>query len=177
MKGLWANNLLHFFKNWKWYLHVEEKCRLFGLHFEPMCYGAQEIEIPVSQETCTLYSGTSFTAYTRLSCSHTWFYVCLCVHLYTLWTYGPPSKFCYDRLNTSNFVNKFVWVRKDANPNGPNKIWVPKSTPIVFDVGGLSLDVRVLVPWWWMRSELNGDNFGWSLSRKVWWEDHHGLET
>ena len=45
------------------------------------------------------------------------------------------AKFCYDRLNTSNFTNKFVWVRKCANPHGPNMVWVPKFTPIVFDVG------------------------------------------
>ena len=25
---------------------------------------------------------------------------------------------------------------------------------------GLLLDMRVMVPWWWMRSELNGDTFG-----------------
>ena len=48
---------------------------------------------------------------------------------------GHLAKFCYDRINNSNFVNKFVWVRKGANSHGPNKVWVPKSTPIVFDIG------------------------------------------
>ena len=48
---------------------------------------------------------------------------------------GHLTKFCYDRLNTSNFVNKFVCVRKGANLHGPNKVWVPKVTPILFDVG------------------------------------------
>ena len=49
--------------------------------------------------------------------------------------YNHLAKFCYDRLNNSNFANKFVWVRKGANPHGPNRVWVPKSTPIVFNVG------------------------------------------
>ena len=48
---------------------------------------------------------------------------------------GHLAKFCYDRLNTSNFANKFVWVRKGANPLGPKRAWVQKTTPIVFDVG------------------------------------------
>ena len=48
---------------------------------------------------------------------------------------GRLAKFYYDRLNISNFANKFVWVRKGVNPHGPKKVWVPKSTPIVFDVG------------------------------------------
>ena len=30
---------------------------------------------------------------------------------------GHLTKFCYDRLNTSNFASKFVWVRKGANPH------------------------------------------------------------
>ena len=29
---------------------------------------------------------------------------------------GHLAKFCYDRLNTLNFVSKNVWVRKGANP-------------------------------------------------------------
>ena len=59
-------------------------------------------------------------------------------HVYTC-TYcertGHLAKFCYDRLNNSNIVNKFVWIRKSANPFGPKKIWIPKFTPILFDVG------------------------------------------
>ena len=47
---------------------------------------------------------------------------------------GHLAKFCYDRIHNINFANKFVWVRKGANPDGPKKVWVPKSTPIVFDV-------------------------------------------
>ena len=43
---------------------------------------------------------------------------------------GHLAKFCYDRINNSNFANKFVWVRKGANPHGSNKVWVPKFTPI-----------------------------------------------
>ena len=48
---------------------------------------------------------------------------------------GHLVKFYYDRINVSNFANKFVWVRKGANPHGPKKIWVPKVTPTLFDVG------------------------------------------
>ena len=33
-----------------------------------------------------------------------------------------------------NFANRFVWIRKGANPHGPKRVWVPKATPI-FDVG------------------------------------------
>ena len=29
---------------------------------------------------------------------------------------GHLTKFCFDRINDSNFANKFVWVRKGANP-------------------------------------------------------------
>ena len=48
---------------------------------------------------------------------------------------GHLAKFCYDRIHNSNFANKFVWVRKGANPYEPKKIWLPKFTPIKFDVG------------------------------------------
>ena len=48
---------------------------------------------------------------------------------------GHLVKFCYDRIHNSNFANKFVWVRKGANPHGLNKVLVSKITPIVFDVG------------------------------------------
>ena len=44
-------------------------------------------------------------------------------------------KFCYDRLNILKFSNKFVWVRKSANLHRLKKVWVPKVTPIAFDVG------------------------------------------
>ena len=48
---------------------------------------------------------------------------------------GHLAKFCYDRIHDSNLANKFVWVRKEANPYGPKRVWVPKTTPILFDVG------------------------------------------
>ena len=48
---------------------------------------------------------------------------------------GHLVKFCYDRLNTINFANKLVWVRKGANPHRPKKVWVPKSILISFDEG------------------------------------------
>ena len=48
---------------------------------------------------------------------------------------GHLVKFCFDRINDSNFVNRFVWVRKGANPHGLKRVWLPKVTPILFDVG------------------------------------------
>ena len=30
------------------------------------------------------------------------------------------------------------WLKKGVNPDGPKKVWVPKSTPIAFDVGVVS---------------------------------------
>ena len=40
------------------------------------------------------------------------------------------TKFCYDRINAS--IDH--WVRK-INTVGPKKIWVPKSTPLLIDIG------------------------------------------
>ena len=45
-------------------------------------------------------------------------------HMYTCTHCGRTchfARFCYDRLNISNFANKFVWVRKGANP-----LWTQK---------------------------------------------------
>ena len=60
---------------------------------------------------------------------------------------GHLAKFCYDRIHNSNFVNNFIWVRKGVNSHKPNKVWVPKSTPIAFEVGvGFHMTWEVLVP-------------------------------
>ena len=59
-------------------------------------------------------------------------------HVYTCTHCGRKGhlvKFYFDRINDSNFANRFVWVRKGANPHGPKRVWVPKNTPILFDVG------------------------------------------
>ena len=48
---------------------------------------------------------------------------------------GHLAKFCYDRMHDSNFTNRFVWIRKGANPYGPKRKWVPKTAPKIFDVG------------------------------------------
>ena len=46
------------------------------------------------------------------------------------------ANFYFDRLNILNFVNKNVWVPIVSNPCRPNKkIWVPKFSPLVVDVG------------------------------------------
>ena len=44
---------------------------------------------------------------------------------------GHLAKFCYDQVNRSN---NLVWVH-GTNSLGPKKMWVPKSSPKLFDVG------------------------------------------
>ena len=44
---------------------------------------------------------------------------------------GHLAKFCYDQINRTN---NLVWVH-DTNSLGPKKMWVPKSSPKLFDVG------------------------------------------
>ena len=59
-------------------------------------------------------------------------------HVYTCTHCGRTAylaKFCYDRIHDSIFANKYVWIRKCVNPHGLKKVWVPKSTPILFVVG------------------------------------------
>ena len=48
---------------------------------------------------------------------------------------GHVAKFCYDRVHNVKFTNKFVWARKGAKSHRSNRVWVPKVTPIIFDVG------------------------------------------
>jgi len=51
------------------------------------------------------------------------------------WTYcgknGHLAKFCYDQVHRTN---NLVWVNED-NSLGPKKMWLPKSSPKLFDVG------------------------------------------
>jgi len=86
------------------------------------------------------------------------------------------AKFCYDRLNTLNFTNKFVWVRKGANPMDPMRYGYQNSLLFYLmyvwaltwreGIGALMVDAFVL----------DGYYFGYITFKKVWWEDHHGLE-
>ena len=55
--------------------------------------------------------------------------------MYTLGRKGHLAKFYYDKVNSINFVNKNIWVPNNANPRGPKRKWVPKSLPLLFDVG------------------------------------------
>ena len=52
--------------------------------------------------------------------------------MYTLWPQRSFSQilFCQVKLK-----NKNIWVRENTNPIGPKKIWVPKNTPKLIDVG------------------------------------------
>ena len=70
--------------------------------------------------------------------SHVHSHNTLYAHVYTCTHCGRKghlAKFCYDKINDSNLANKFVWVRKGANPHRPKRVWVPNTTPILFDVG------------------------------------------
>ena len=49
---------------------------------------------------------------------------------------GHLVKFYFNKINSLKFANNNVWVPIVANPRGPKKkTWVPKSPPLVFDVG------------------------------------------
>ena len=48
---------------------------------------------------------------------------------------GHLAKFCYDKLSVLYFASKNIWVKRGTNPRGSKKVWVPKITPISFDVG------------------------------------------
>jgi len=100
----------------------------------------------------------------------------MCILVYIVDVRATLLDFCYDRIHDENLANNFVWVKKGTNPYGPKRVWVPKTTPIVFDVG---VGSRITWERWcleWMRSELHEDNLDASLSREVWWEDHLVLE-
>ena len=74
--------------------------------------------------------------------SHVHIHNILYAHMYTCTHCGRKghlAKFCYDKVQNVNCANKFVLVKKGANPRGPNRVWVPKATPIFFDVGVGSL--------------------------------------
>ena len=108
---------------------------MFGLHFEPMSLNHTRLESMFRKKHAP-HMHAHHTRHTHAHHAHT--HDSMYAHVYTYTHCGRKvhhAKFCYDRLNTSKFANKFVWVRKDANPHGPNRVWVPKSTPIVFDVG------------------------------------------
>jgi len=49
---------------------------------------------------------------------------------------GHLVKFFFDRINSYKFANKNISASIVSNPYEPKKkIWVPKSSPFVFDVG------------------------------------------
>ena len=66
---------------------------------------------------------------------HMYAHVYICTHCGRK---GHLAIFCYDRLHTPNLAKNFVWVREDTNPHGPHgpkRVWVPKTTPPLFNVG------------------------------------------
>jgi len=79
---------------------------------------------------------------------------------------GYLTKLCFNRLYSSNFANKNVWVFNVSNPRGPKKIWIPTSPLLIFDV-----DVSSHKTWenWCLNGEciwsLRTNPFDASLSR------------
>ena len=69
----------------------------------------------------------------------TFMYTTLCMLMCTLVhivdVRATLLSFVMIRIHDSNLATKFVWVRKGANPHGPKRVWVPKTTPMLFDVG------------------------------------------
>jgi len=55
--------------------------------------------------------------------------------MYTLRPQRHLAKFYFDRINLLNFANKNIQVPIASNPRAPKKIWVPKFSPLMFDVG------------------------------------------
>ena len=58
-------------------------------------------------------------------------------------------KFYYERINASN---DHIWARK-TNILGSKKIWVPKSTPLLIDIG-MHKDSRRR-EWWYLTSSFS----------------------
>ena len=72
------------------------------------------------------------TRHTHASHIHT--HDTMYAHVYTCTRCGRTgylAKFYYDRINDSNFANKFVWVRKGANLHGPKKVGYQNS-PLLY---------------------------------------------
>ena len=70
--------------------------------------------------------------------SHVHVHNTMYAHVYTCTHCGRKghlTKFYYDKIHDENLATKFVWVRKGANPHRPKRVWVPKTTPMLFDVG------------------------------------------
>ena len=118
--------------------------------------------------TRSKYACTQITAYT---CSSRSTHNTMYAHVYTCTHYGRTghlAKFCYD--STLNFANRFVWVRKGANPMDPMEYGYQNS--LLFYL------MQVWALTWresngalrWMRSKLHEDYLDASLSREVWWK-------
>ena len=88
-----------------------------------------------------------------LSCSHAWFKVCSCVHLYTLWTKGSPCKI---------WITCLFGLGKVLTPMDPIEYGYQNPLLFLFDVGVGShltweyrcLDGGCFCAWWtllWMH--------------------------
>ena len=99
-----------------------------------MCCESYTFGIFISKETSSIYHA-HHTRHTHAPHGHNHH---MYAHVYTCTQCGRKghlAKFFYDRIHVENLANNFVWVREGTNTHGPNKMWVPKTTPILFDVG------------------------------------------
>ena len=98
-----------------------------------MCHEQHKIRIYASKEnTPYIYAHPSQHTHAHHAHDYTYPHVYTCTHCRHT---EHLTKFYYDRIHNSNSANKCAWVRKYVNPHRPKKVWVPKFTLIVFDVG------------------------------------------
>ena len=85
--------------------------------------------------TTHAHTSKSHTKHTHVPHAHHAYHAFMYGKIYTCAYCGRKghlAKFYFDPINASD---NHISVRKGSNPHGPNKIWVPKLTPILFDVG------------------------------------------
>ena len=99
-----------------------------------MCYRSQEIGIHVSQETCTSYSCTPFIAHMLLMFTHMTLYMLMFTLVHIMDIRATLHNFVMIRYIIQN-LQTILFGLESANPHGPNRVWVPKFTHILFDVG------------------------------------------
>ena len=84
---------------------------------------------------------------------------------------GHLAKFCYDKIYALNFAKKNVWVPYKTNLKDPKEMGTKVPTLFFWCRWGLSQNVRVLVPWWWLHG-LEGHIWCTAI-KEVWWDNHH----
>ena len=75
---------------------------------------------------------TTYAHHAHTHTTHMHARVCQCTHYGRK---GHLTKFYFDKINHIKFANKNVWVPIVSNSRGPKKIWAPKFSPLIFNVG------------------------------------------